>query len=765
MDPAPFTAGAKAATLPKPMPLGTNSPPGSRSTADHLHRTIPRQYLAANYANHPTRPLSVRTSNPPNLPPPEGTPDVQRELKERIALARARAAGRSESVIIGGQKRASGDLRNDIHKRKRTEVKAAPPVDPDGPPRWHAFGSSGEEEEEEEMVVGEELSEILVRRHSVEVDKKPAPKKPYKLSVEIQATPTASSSSRKRLGVTPVSSKALPSTGTSSSSRHGVSPHNWVASSEGGAALPKTMLEQVDKRFNAKSPVTLPTTATNEWVAGGVQKQPSAQSPRSAATSRPSTPVLLPRQRALKWQREASTPVRYLNDLLHLGDASQSTDASPEPPAAATTERDLSLHFPIKLAAQPPSVLPPQIQPHPDEPNLPPTLSFGKFRQPFLEAASGSINPAALEAYFNISARNPQSLHIIPDRDGEVPVPEFVYSDDLFYTEGVEPPKPNTGCVCIGPCGGGGDCMCLQRQEAYFKHHQIPNDTLLKGFACDSNGLVRDYQFPIFECSDTCGCPPSCRNRTVQNASPPAIDIYKTKNRGWGAKARKALPNGTFIGFYTGEIVLEADVDTRARIYDEKVGRTYLFDLDGYHISRPPPGLEEIDPEWARHAYEVRDSNDVDDAGSTYTVDAFHWGNWTRFANHSCNSNVGLASVYIEDYDIRKPRLAFITRRDIAKDEELTISYFGPPGEEIYEVEEVEADNPKDKDFISHAISRKASGKNPISGKGGKGGNTKKTATTHTKSGTGRKMVCRCGAANCKGRLFGLGDAPTPPSQ
>lgn len=39
----------------------------------------------------------------------------------------------------------------------------------------------------------------------------------------------------------------------------------------------------------------------------------------------------------------------------------------------------------------------------------------------------------------------------------------------------------------------------------------------------------------------------------------------------------------------------EAETEIRGQVY-EKIGRTYLFDLDGYHISHPPEGLKDIDP-------------------------------------------------------------------------------------------------------------------------------------------------------------------------
>jgi histone-lysine N-methyltransferase SUV39H len=66
------------------------------------------------------------------------------------------------------------------------------------------------------------------------------------------------------------------------------------------------------------------------------------------------------------------------------------------------------------------------------------------------------------------------------------------------------------------------------------------------------------------------------------------------------------IKRGTFIGIYSGELVTEAETEVRGRIY-EKVGRTYLFDLDGYHISHPPQGLEAIDPRAYELAMTVKD--------------------------------------------------------------------------------------------------------------------------------------------------------------
>jgi SET domain-containing protein len=49
-----------------------------------------------------------------------------------------------------------------------------------------------------------------------------------------------------------------------------------------------------------------------------------------------------------------------------------------------------------------------------------------------------------------------------------------------------------------------------------------------------------------------------------------------------------------------------------------------------------------------------------------FTIDAFHYGNWTRFCNHKCNTpNAAPKAVYIDDRDPRRPLWVFFATRDI----------------------------------------------------------------------------------------------------
>ncbi|EMD37434.1 hypothetical protein CERSUDRAFT_49786, partial [Gelatoporia subvermispora B] len=88
-----------------------------------------------------------------------------------------------------------------------------------------------------------------------------------------------------------------------------------------------------------------------------------------------------------------------------------------------------------------------------------------------------------------------------------------------------------------------------------------------------------------------------------------------------------------------------------------KFGRTYLFDIDFWHLRA---GLE--DPE----SWDVK-----------YLVDAYHVGNFTRYLNHSCDPNCILNPCYINDANIDKPLLAIFTLRDVEPREELCFSYYG----------------------------------------------------------------------------------------
>ena len=101
---------------------------------------------------------------------------------------------------------------------------------------------------------------------------------------------------------------------------------------------------------------------------------------------------------------------------------------------------------------------------------------------------------------------------------------------------------------------------------------------------------------------------------------------------------------GQYITTYLGELIDNEEAEARGKKYDE-VGMTYLFDLD----------------------YADRDF--------CYTVDAARYGNVSHFVNHSCDPNLQIHNVFINNIDIQFPYLCLFACRDIIKNEELTFDY------------------------------------------------------------------------------------------
>ncbi|KAG7232871.1 hypothetical protein INR49_008014 [Caranx melampygus] len=198
--------------------------------------------------------------------------------------------------------------------------------------------------------------------------------------------------------------------------------------------------------------------------------------------------------------------------------------------------------------------------------------------------------------------------------------------------------------------------QCLQRWEAHLNHTRnhpgrifVVNDVDFEGppknFTYINNykvgqGIILDEMAVGCECKKCLeepinGCCPGAslhrmayNDRGQSGAEGIQFDlcIFKTENgRGWGVRTLQHIKKNTFVMEYVGE------------------GSTYLFDLDY---------VEDV-----------------------YTVDAAHLGNISHFVNHSCNPNLQVFNVFIDNIDERLPRIALFSTRAIRAGEELTFDY------------------------------------------------------------------------------------------
>ncbi|XP_026871856.1 histone-lysine N-methyltransferase SUV39H1b [Electrophorus electricus] len=261
--------------------------------------------------------------------------------------------------------------------------------------------------------------------------------------------------------------------------------------------------------------------------------------------------------------------------------------------------------------------------------------------------------------------------------DMEGPPRNFTYINDYKVGEGISLNEVAVGCECMdclnSPVGG----CCAGASQHKFAYNSVGQVRIRPGL-------------PIYECNKRCSCGLDCPNRVVQRGIQYSLCIFRTDNdRGWGVRTMERIRKNTFVMEYVGEIITTDEAERRGQVYD-KEGATYLFDLDY-----------------------------VDDE---YTVDAAHYGNISHFVNHSCDPNLQVYNVFIDNLDERLPRIAFFATRLIKSGEELTFDY-------KMQVDPVDAESTKmDSNF----------------GLIGLPGSPKKRM----------RMECKCGVATCRKYLF-----------
>ncbi|KAL5566854.1 hypothetical protein UlMin_030018 [Ulmus minor] len=162
--------------------------------------------------------------------------------------------------------------------------------------------------------------------------------------------------------------------------------------------------------------------------------------------------------------------------------------------------------------------------------------------------------------------------------------------------------------------------------------------------------LLRKF---IKECWRKCGCKMKCGNRVVQQGISCKLQVFSTpEGKGWGLRTLEALPKGTFVCEYIGEIL------TNTELYNRNMGNGK--ERHAYPVL--------LDADWNSEEF-LRDEEAL-------CLDATFHGNVARFINHRCSdSNLIDIPVEVETPDHHYYHLAFFTIRKVAAFEELTWDY------------------------------------------------------------------------------------------
>ncbi len=90
--------------------------------------------------------------------------------------------------------------------------------------------------------------------------------------------------------------------------------------------------------------------------------------------------------------------------------------------------------------------------------------------------------------------------------------------------------------------------------------------------------IINSVLVGIYECNGKCKCDSRCTNRCVQFGVNTLLQIYNTSEKGWGVRTLYDLPAGTFLSFYTGEILNDEDANRRG--LEKSMGDVYFTALD-----------------------------------------------------------------------------------------------------------------------------------------------------------------------------------------
>lgn len=296
-------------------------------------------------------------------------------------------------------------------------------------------------------------------------------------------------------------------------------------------------------------------------------------------------------------------------------------------------------------------------------------------------------------------------LKSMNDIDSEI-VPDFIYLENnlinenlhIYFSKAEREFKKSISqgsfqivCNCKNECNE--DCVCARYNKQYLKEnppYKIKRDSIDRKIL--TKEIIQENIKPfthIFECSKYCSCNKNLCNYQLLGwkdvkmvrESDLIVKRYKKKFKNsneeitmWGLMTDVKIPKNTLVIEYVGEIISKSEADLRGKYYDS-IGKNYLFDLT---MSVEYKGENKFGAIFCIDNYmKYRKIEEKQKLLSDFPlcIDSFYYGNLSRFINHSCNPNLQVLSIHVENREILLPRVILFSTREIEAGEELTFDY------------------------------------------------------------------------------------------
>ncbi|XWS53730.1 hypothetical protein CRYUN_Cryun10bG0025600 [Craigia yunnanensis] len=204
-----------------------------------------------------------------------------------------------------------------------------------------------------------------------------------------------------------------------------------------------------------------------------------------------------------------------------------------------------------------------------------------------------------------------------------------------------------TGCECVSGCTEG--CFCARKNGG--------------DFAYDHNGLLLRGKPVIFECGNFCQCPPTCRNRVSQHGLRNRLEIFRSRETGWGVRSLDLIQAGAFICEYTG-VVLTRE---QAQVFTMN-GDTLIYPNRFSERWAEWGDLSQIFAEYVRPSYPSIPPVD-------FAMDVSRMRNVACYMSHSSSPNVLVQCVLYDHNNLMFPHLMLFAMENIPPMRELSIDY------------------------------------------------------------------------------------------
>lgn len=254
-------------------------------------------------------------------------------------------------------------------------------------------------------------------------------------------------------------------------------------------------------------------------------------------------------------------------------------------------------------------------------------------------------------------------VSLVNEVDNERGPAYFNYFYDLRYIKPYNLSNTSHGCNCSDACKPGDlNCSCIQKNGGDFPF--------------TGTGVLVSRKPLVHECGPSCRCSPNCKNRVSQSGLKLHLEVFKTKDRGWGLRSWDPIRTGSFICHYAGDVI---DGSRLKHKLEQGEGDEHVFDTSRVYE------LFKWNYESGLLGEHSNDSSEEYSIPHPLIITAKNFGNVARFMNHSCNPNVFWQPVFYQQNKECYIRIAFYAKRHIPPMTELTYDYgILPDDRDIY---------------------------------------------------------------------------------